>query len=671
MAKTFKSGVTLLILTFFCSTFIFGNSAILKNVNAAAKINQSSSSTQIASVKYKIKDGTITIYGKGKMPNSMTFKKNRQIHTVIIRNGVTSVSKYAFYNCKNLQKIKLPNTLKVIDCYAFYGTKIKKIIVPNTVSTIGQCAFSSCDSLSKLSVPGNYNVKTLPGDDAYDSISGDTVIETVKFSSSLKLDVVSTVKTDNLVVYKKDPAYKSINGIIYSKNGLNIVRVPSERTELIIEDGCQEFNLQSILYAQTDSSSDAYACCTNLTKLVIPGSVTTIEKDKYFAKASISQTSVTDIAIGSDTLDSLSISTLYSSLARIDIYHLSLALGNKLRFENGMFITNDNVVIGYNGRLSTVEIPEGVTEIAPNAFNSYVTDSIYSFKKVILPSTLLKIGDDAFNGCIYLSEINFPDKLYYIGNRAFRLCNFKSITLPETVLTWGDYVFADNAIETINFPLNLKTIPNHMFSRNSISDLTLGDNIEIIGEGAFENNPLTNVSFGHGIKTIGNSSFAYTILKNITLPYSVTNIESFAFSNCSDFKNITINGNKLSISDTAFDGCNNLRICYSAGIKSAKTNAYISLLSQFKNKKKFSGTIHWNQVTGASGYQIRYATNKNFKKYKAMDVGRKNTSAKVVLNGRINTDSNNPSKQYLYVKIRPFKIVKGKRVYGKWCMCSL
>ena len=210
-----------------------------------------------------------------------------------------------------------------------------------------------------------------------------------------------------------------------------------------------------------------------------------------------------------------------------------------------------------------------------------------------------------------------------------------------------------------------------MFSRNSISDLTLGDNIEIIGEGAFENNPLTNVSFGHGIKTIGNSSFAYTLLKNITLPYSVTNIESFAFSNCSDFKNITINGNKLSISDTAFDGCNNLRICYSAGIKSAKTNAYISLLSQFKNKKKFSGTIHWNQVTGASGYQIRYATNKNFKKYKAMDVGRKNTSAKVVLNGRINTDSNNPSKQYLYVKIRPFKIVKGKRIYGKWCMCSL
>lgn len=40
MAKTFKSGVTLLILTFFCSIFIFGNSAILKNVNAAAKINK-------------------------------------------------------------------------------------------------------------------------------------------------------------------------------------------------------------------------------------------------------------------------------------------------------------------------------------------------------------------------------------------------------------------------------------------------------------------------------------------------------------------------------------------------------------------------------------------------------------------------------------------------------
>ena len=37
-------------------------------------------------------------------------------------------------------------------------------------------------------------------------------------------------------------------GVIYTKDGKGIVRVPQKRTELKIKEGCTEFNMQSVLY---------------------------------------------------------------------------------------------------------------------------------------------------------------------------------------------------------------------------------------------------------------------------------------------------------------------------------------------------------------------------------------------------------------------------------------
>jgi len=73
------------------------------NVYAAKHVTVTKNTKQ--NVKWKLKKGVLTIYGKGKMPNNMTFdyeKYKGKIKKVIIKEGVESVCDNAFYFIKNI-----------------------------------------------------------------------------------------------------------------------------------------------------------------------------------------------------------------------------------------------------------------------------------------------------------------------------------------------------------------------------------------------------------------------------------------------------------------------------------------------------------------------------------------------------------------------------------------
>ena len=99
------------------------------NINAATK--------KKVTVSYTLKKGVLTIKGKGRMPESMTFKNNKKIKKVVIKKGVTSISNDAFYKCKNLKTVSIPNTIKTIGMYSFAYTKLKSVTIPNSVTEIG------------------------------------------------------------------------------------------------------------------------------------------------------------------------------------------------------------------------------------------------------------------------------------------------------------------------------------------------------------------------------------------------------------------------------------------------------------------------------------------------------------------------------------------------------
>ena len=94
----------------------------------------------------------------------------------------------------------------------------------------------------------------------------------------------------------------------------------------------------------------------------------------------------------------------------------------------------------------------------------------------------------------------------------------------------------------------------------------------------------------------------------------------------------------------------------------ADTNAKVSLIKQSKllwktakNTKGRKLTASWKKASEADGYQIQYAPNKKFKKAKSKTV--KSTSV---------TLKKLKKKTTYFVRVRAYKAVDGKKVYGKW-----
>ena len=75
----------------------------------------------------------------------------------VVYNGeiysVTEIGYKAFYNCRNLKSINMPNSISKIGQYAFSScTGITSISMPNSVITIDACAFQSCSNLQHVSL---------------------------------------------------------------------------------------------------------------------------------------------------------------------------------------------------------------------------------------------------------------------------------------------------------------------------------------------------------------------------------------------------------------------------------------------------------------------------------------------------------------------------------------
>lgn len=547
-------------------------------------------------VTYTLKKGTLTIKGKGAMPAKMKFRRNKKIKKVIIKKGVTSVSYEAFALCKNLNSVTIPSTVKTIGIRSFYGTKISKITVPSKTKTIGQGAFGSCKSLKTIVMPGDFKLKL--EEDTDDKLwyvaSDQSAVDTITFNTKLKLANVSYLSANNLVVAKNDPSYQSIEGVIYTKDGKGIVRVPQKRTELKIKEGCTEFNMQSVLYNSTDSEGDEFNNCSKLKKIVIPSSVKSINKTKYKTdRADACDMHVDTIEIAPKDFDANSLYALGSSLGKnITIESLMKLLPNQITYKDHMYITKDHGLLKYDGKDANVEIPEEITWIAPEAF--YRNETL---KNVKLPSKITTIEENTFYGCSELEAVVIPDQVTMIGKSAFDECTV-----------------------------------------------------------------LKSVTFGKSLKVIKDHAFASVNIRNFTIPSGIQKIETGAFAGINQIGTVTFEGSTKYVATDAFMNSTGIKLVYKKGIKEAQTElSYDYIIARKNGNNKVRTT--WQPVSGANGYQLKFSTDKKFKKVLKTVMVKKNVS-------NATTYVKN-KKKTLYIKVRPYQTINKKNVYGRWSYLQL
>lgn len=95
----------------------------------------------------------------------------------------------------------------------------------------------------------------------------------------------------------------------------------------------------------------------------------------------------------------------------------------------------------------------------------------------------------------------------------------------------------------------------------------------------------------------------------------------------------------------------------STPVKAPSKPKKTSIKKLSNGKKKF--TLSWSKISGVSGYQIQYSTDKKFKKNnKSVNIKKQKTTKTTVKNLK--------SYKKYYVRIRTYKTVNGKKVYSSW-----
>jgi hypothetical protein len=253
-----------------------------------------------------------------------------------------------------------------------------------------------------------------------------------------------------------------------------------------------------------------------------------------------------------------------------------------LFFETGRFTVNDNNYV--------------LTEIADNAFS---WSWKHKFNDITIPSTVKRVGSNAFAGAFNEDGVNESDHTTYkatltirggtIGGGAFQNVKFKNVIIDgtETPVTlvnenWqssfanakfsylsidGDVAMAENQFQNCGVAhvyVNCKDIPARSFSncgfRTGSKQWSFGEDIEHIGERAFENlvNGIGELVLGCKNVTIDQYAFDNAGITSVECANTFSGtIGAYAFNNNRNLEKVSIYSE--SIGHHTFNNCVNLK----------------------------------------------------------------------------------------------------------------
>lgn len=118
--------------------------------------------------------------GKDKDINYLTkidgnlFCKDCELTKIVVPSSVTSIGRFAFWNCSSLTSAMIPDNVMRIGERAFCNcSKLTSIMMPNCMTSIGNYMFYGCSGLMSVAIPGS--VKSI-GDYAFSYCSGLTSV---------------------------------------------------------------------------------------------------------------------------------------------------------------------------------------------------------------------------------------------------------------------------------------------------------------------------------------------------------------------------------------------------------------------------------------------------------------------------------------------------------------
>ncbi len=315
--------------------------------------------------------------------------------SVSIPNSVNNMDASAFLYCNNITKLAIPQMLcnwrfqewyfsscwdKITDIeiqegatgigeWAFEGCAFKSVVLPSTLRVIEEGAFGSCSSLTNIVIPANVNT-----------------IEEYAFEYCTHLA--------SFVVDEANESYKSVNGILFTKDGKTLMWYPAAK----------ETTAYELPTEVSDVWSGAFECCRSLQSINVADGNT-----KYFSKDGVLFTADGTCLVA------------YPA-GKVGGYSIPAGVTELL----------EAAFAGSRG-LTAIEFPQGLECIPDLAF-----DDCTSLTSIAVPDGVTSIGVSSFGWCSSIEEVKLPSSITYMNlgdDPAFVGCGaIKRVAVPQYVL---------------------------------------------------------------------------------------------------------------------------------------------------------------------------------------------------------------------------------------------
>ncbi len=226
--------------------------------------------------------GTLTISGSGEMwdwddptEDSAEYVAPwlyymEEIKTINIQSGISGIGCYTFTACTALTGVSIPGTVKYIGEGAFLTcTSLKSISIPSSVTEIDELAFALCIELQNIKVSANV-----------------TNLGSTSF--------FGCASADRIEVASGNPNYKTVDGVLYSKDGKTLLTYPCGKQDLIynLPASTKRIAEYAFAYSQyvrlvnipegvTEIADGAFFGAEKMFRIFIPASMENIREEAF------------------------------------------------------------------------------------------------------------------------------------------------------------------------------------------------------------------------------------------------------------------------------------------------------------------------------------------------------------------------------------------------------
>lgn len=596
------------------------------------------------------------------------FMGTTSLEEVVLPESLKTIDQNTFKDCSSLKKLSVGksggenvlDTVETINAGAFNGCSSLETLTLKNVAKIDSSdtnrTFGGCTSLKKVSVTGVTTTDNT-GKTTLSTTIGTSAFKDNKALKEINLDTIKTVSQEafrgcGVADDGTDPATLTLNNVnaigslAFYGCGFKAVQIPRQLTSVatgkidgveygpfaggkletvsfgtlintIPDNLCmnttslQKIELQSVKASLRTIGKNAFKGCTSVEEVTIPKGILTVSNSAFEGCSGL-----TDVTIAAKTINAKAFAECKNLKA--------------VKMEEG--VTTIQGMAFANTQISAVTIPstlttagttkEGTIEKGPFAGTMIATvhgqteDSTEAQEgATILPETK-KIPDNLFLGCTSIIDVQIPETVTEIGQKAFKdassvenvtfavntetgkvkgvekigisafdgCSSLQELVLPETVTEVLQGAFANEGAlvkADMSRAASLKKWDKESFKGDTaLAEVVLptAGGITAIPDGAFAGcTSLTgeNLKIPKNIVTITANAFKESGLKKLYIPNQVTTIGTSAFEACKNLEDVHISNNISIISQSTFKNCEKLeKIEIPVKVDQIGTNAF-------------------------------------------------------------------------------------------------